>query len=237
MLLFQQRIAHYHTSFFNSSHISILSVLPQCDSAINILFIHPSLITLLLNQLLNKIIPLFSDSIRLSESADRSWAKMPRSQWIAVCIDPIKKMICTSTDGLWMCLITFSSRFSTSNRSFGHLRCAKKARNLHIHQLHSLDSIYSSCMSHSPIRKILWWERCWSWVWWMWRKKWAWWRKEGKATARMVAFVESMMCAGRCSKSPTFGKSNERKNERITHCTGAEGIDRLHFVHQGLEIG
>ena len=31
--------------------ISILSVLPQCDSAMNVLSIHPSLITLLLNQL------------------------------------------------------------------------------------------------------------------------------------------------------------------------------------------
>ena len=56
---------------------------------------------------------------------------------------------------------------------------------------------------------------------------------EGEATARMVAFVESMMCAGRCSKSPTFGKLVER----ITHRAGAEGIDRLHFIHQGLEIG
>ena len=98
-------------------------------------------------------------------------AEMPQSQWIAVCIDSIKKMICTSPDGLWTCLTTFSSRFSTSNRSFGHLRCAKNGRNLHIHQLHSLESIYSSCMSHPPIWKILWWERCWSWVWWMWRKK------------------------------------------------------------------
>ena len=163
--------------------------------------------------------------------------EMLRSQWIAVCIDPIKKMICTSTDGLWMCLITFSSRFSPSNRIFGHLRCAKNARNIHIHQLHSLESTYYSCISHTRIRKILWWERCWSWVWWMWIKKWAWWRNEGEATARMVAFVESMMCAGRCSKSPTFGKSNERKNERITHRAGAEGIDRLHFIHQGLESG
>ena len=48
----------------------------------------------------NEIIPLFSDSIRHSKSTDRSWAEMPRSQWIAVCIDSIKKMICTSPDGL-----------------------------------------------------------------------------------------------------------------------------------------
>ena len=106
------------------------------------------------------------------------WEEMLRSQWIAVCIDSIKKMICTSPDGLWTCLTTFSSLFSTSNWSISHLRCAKKARNLHIHRLHSLDSIYSSCISHTPIRMILWWERCWSWVWWMWRKKWAWWMKE-----------------------------------------------------------
>ena len=51
MLLFQQRNAQSHTSFFNSSHISILSVLPQCDSAINVLSIHPSLIALLFNPL------------------------------------------------------------------------------------------------------------------------------------------------------------------------------------------
>ena len=40
------------------------------------------------------------------------WAVMPRSQWIAVCIHSIKKMICTWPDGLWTCLITFYSRFS-----------------------------------------------------------------------------------------------------------------------------
>ena len=51
ILLFQQRNAQSHTSFFNSSHISILSVLPQCDSAINVLSIHPSLIALLFNPL------------------------------------------------------------------------------------------------------------------------------------------------------------------------------------------
>ena len=78
------------------------------------------------------------------------WEEMLRSQWIAVCIDLIKKMICTSPDGLWTCLTTFSSRFSTSNRSFGHLRSAKNARNLHIHHLHSLDSIYYSCISYPP---------------------------------------------------------------------------------------
>ena len=37
-------------------------------------------------------------------------------------------------------------------------------------------------------------------------------KKEGKATARMVTFVESMMRTGRCSKSPTFGKLVERTN-------------------------
>ena len=39
-----QHIPSHHT-------ISILSVLPQCDSAMNVLSIHPSLIALLLNQL------------------------------------------------------------------------------------------------------------------------------------------------------------------------------------------
>ena len=106
-------------------------------------------------------------------------AEMPQSQWIAVCIDSILKMICSLPDELWTCLITFSPLFSTYNRSVDHLRCAKNGRNLHIHRLHSLDSIYSSCISYPPFWKILWWERCWSWVWWMWKKKWAWWRKEG----------------------------------------------------------
>ena len=43
---------HIATHPFSTHHtISIFSVLPQCDSAMNILSIHPSLITLLLNQL------------------------------------------------------------------------------------------------------------------------------------------------------------------------------------------
>ena len=43
---------HITTHPFSFPHtISILSVLPQCDSAINVLSIHPSIITLLLNQL------------------------------------------------------------------------------------------------------------------------------------------------------------------------------------------
>ena len=42
---------HIITHPFSTHHtFSILSVLPQCDSAINVLSIHPSLITLLLNQ-------------------------------------------------------------------------------------------------------------------------------------------------------------------------------------------
>ena len=63
------------------------------------LFIHPSSHCCSTSSR-NKIIPLFSDSIRISKSADRSWAEMPHSQWIAVCIDSIKKMICSSPDGL-----------------------------------------------------------------------------------------------------------------------------------------
>ena len=43
-------------------------------------------------------------------------------------------------------------------------------------------------------------------------------KKEGEATAWMVAFGESMMCAGRCSKSPTFGKSIERTNNSSCRC-------------------
>ena len=172
MLLFQQRNAHYHTSFFNPSHNfdslrsasmrlsdkrSLHSSIPHHTAAQPVFgtkSYHCSQIPFVFLNLLIEVC-----------------AEMPHSQWIAVCIDSIKKMICTSPDGLWMCLTTFSSWFSTSNRSFGHLRCMKNGRNIHIHQLHSLGSIYSSCISHPPIRKILWWERCWSWVWWMWRKK------------------------------------------------------------------
>ena len=181
ILLFQQRNAHRHTSFFNSSHI--------CDS------LRSTSIRLSDDCSLHSSIPhhtaaqpaLWTKSYHCSQIPFvflnlliGVCAEMPHSQWIAVCIDSIKKMICSSPDGLWTCLITFSSRFSTSNRSFGHLRWAKNARNLHIHQPHSLESNYSSCISHTRIRKILWWERCWIWVWWMWRKKWAWWRKKGR---------------------------------------------------------
>ena len=185
MLLFQQRNAYNHSSFFNSSHIcdslrstsmrlsderSLHSSIPHhtaVQPALGTKSYHCSQISFVFLNLLIEV-----------------WAEMPQSQRIVVCIDSIKKMICSSPDGLWMCLITFYSRFSTSNRSFGHLWCAKNARNLHIHQPHSLDSIYSSCISHTPIRKILWWERFWSWVWWMWRKKWAWWRNEGRKEKR-----------------------------------------------------
>ena len=181
MLPFQRRNAHSHISFFNSSHIinslrsvsmrlsdkrSLHSSIPHhtaVQPALGTKSYHCSQIPFVILNLLIGV-----------------WAEMPQSQWIAVCIDSIKKMICTSPDGLWTCLTTFSSLFSTSNRSFGHLRCAKNARNLHIHQLHSLESIYSSCISHTRIWKILWWERCWNWVWWMWRKKWAWWMNEGR---------------------------------------------------------
>ena len=161
MLPFQQRNAQSHTSFFNSSHIfdslrsasmrlsddcSLYSSIPHrtaAQPALGTKSYHCSQIPFVFLNLLIGVC-----------------VEMLRSQWIAVCIDSIKKMICTSPDGLWTCLTTFYSLFSTSNRSFGHLRWAKNARNLHIHQLHSLDSIYSSCISHPPIRKILWWERC-----------------------------------------------------------------------------
>ena len=174
MLLFQQRNAYNHSSFFNSSHIcdslrsasvwlsderSLHSSIPHhtaAQPALGTKSYHCSQIPFVFLNLLIEVC-----------------VEMLRSQWIAVCIDPIKKMICSSPDGLWTCLITFYSRFSTSNRSFGHLRSAKNGRSLHIHRLHSLGSIYSSYISHPPIRKILWWERCWNWVWWMWRKKWA----------------------------------------------------------------
>ena len=193
MLLFLQRNAHNYKSFFNSSHIfdslrsasmrlsderSLHSSIPHhtaAQPALETKSYHCSQISFVILNLLIGV-----------------WAEMPHSQWIAVCIDSIKKMIRTSPDGLWTCLTTFYSRFSTSNRSFGHLRCAKKAWNLHIHQLHSLDSIYSSCISHSPTRKILWWERCWSWVWWMWRKKWAWLRKKGRKEKRQRGWSPSL---------------------------------------------
>ena len=61
-----QHIPSHHT-------ISILSVLPQCDSVMIVLspFIHSSSHCCSTSSR-NEIIPLFSDSIRISKSADRS---------------------------------------------------------------------------------------------------------------------------------------------------------------------
>ena len=73
MHLFQRRM-HIATHPFSTHHtFSILSVLPQCDSAMIVfsLFIH-SLLHCCSTSSCNEIIPLFSDSIRISESADRS---------------------------------------------------------------------------------------------------------------------------------------------------------------------
>ena len=157
ILLFQQRNAHSHTSFFNSSHIRFsLICLNATQRWTFSLFIHPSSHRCSTSSR-NEIIPLFSDSIHISKSTDQS---VRRDASIAMnrCLHRFyQEMICISPDGLWTCLITFASRFSSSNRSFGHLWCAKNGRNLHIHQLHFLESIYSSCISHTRIRKILWW--------------------------------------------------------------------------------
>ena len=64
---------HITTHPFSTHHtISILSVLPQCDSVMIVLslFIHSSSHCCSTSSR-NEIIPLFSDSIRLSKSADR----------------------------------------------------------------------------------------------------------------------------------------------------------------------
>ena len=130
------------------------------------LFIHPSSHCCSTSSR-NEIIPLFSDSIRISKSADRS-VSSNASLAMNRCLHRfhqendlhITRWTVNVFDYILLAILT-------SNRSFGHLRWAKNARNLHIHQLHSLESIYSSCISYHPIRNILWWERCWSWVWWM----------------------------------------------------------------------
>ena len=101
ILLFQQRNAQSHTSFFNSSHIfdslrsvsvrlsderSLHSSIPHHTAAQPVFgtkSFHYSQIPFVILNLLIEV-----------------WTEMPRSQWIAVCIDSIKKMICTSPDGL-----------------------------------------------------------------------------------------------------------------------------------------
>ena len=79
---------------------SILSVLLQCDSATNVLSMHPSLVTLLLNQLSERNRSYCSQitSVFLNLLIG-AYAEMPRSQWIAVCIDPIVEMVYASPDG------------------------------------------------------------------------------------------------------------------------------------------
>ena len=113
MLPFQRRNAHSHISFFNSSHNfdslrsasmrlsdkrSLYSSIHHYTAAQPVFgtkSFHCSQISFVFLNLLIGVC-----------------AEMPRSQWIAVCIDSIKKMICTSPDGLWTCLTTFYSLFS-----------------------------------------------------------------------------------------------------------------------------
>ena len=138
-----------------------LSVLPPCDSVMIVLslFIHSSSHCCSTSSR-NEIIPLFSASIRISESADRS---VRRDASIAMNRCLYRSYQENDLLITWWTVNVFDYillAILTSNRSFGHLRCAKNARNLHIHQLHSLESTYYSCISNHPIRKILWWERC-----------------------------------------------------------------------------
>ena len=95
-------IPFYHT-------LSILSVLPQCDSAMNVFSIHSSIPhhTAAQPALGTKSYHCSQISFVFLNLLIGVCAKMPRSQWIAVCIHSIKKMICSSPDGLWTCLITF----------------------------------------------------------------------------------------------------------------------------------
>ena len=101
MLPFLQRNAHSHTSFFSSSHNfntlrfaslrlsdkrSLHSSIPHhtaAQPALGTKSYHCSQIPFVFLNLLIGV-----------------WAEMLRSQWIAVCIDSIKKMVCTSPDGL-----------------------------------------------------------------------------------------------------------------------------------------
>ena len=101
ILLFQQRNAHSHTSFFNSSHIfnslrsasvwlsderSLHSSIPYHTA------VQPALWT---KSYHCSQIPFVFQNLLIGV-----WAEMLHSQWIAVCIDSIKKMICTSPHGL-----------------------------------------------------------------------------------------------------------------------------------------
>ena len=130
------------------------------------LFIHP-LSHCCSTSSLNEIIPLFSDSIRISESADRSVRRdasiaMNRclyrfyqendlyiTRWTVNVFDYILLVILNIKPELWPSAMreewAESSHSSTS--------------------LFGLNLFFF--YSHPLIRKILWWERCWSWVWWM----------------------------------------------------------------------
>ena len=122
---------------------------------------------------LNEIIPLFSDSIRHSESADRS---VSRDASIATnrCLHPfhqengllITRWTVNVFDYILLVILNIKPEFwPFAMRE----ECAESS--------HSSTSLFGLNLFflyiHTRIRKILWWERCWSWVWWMWRKKWA----------------------------------------------------------------
>ena len=113
MLLFQQRNAHSHTSFFSPSHI-ISSLRSASMRLSDKRSLHSSIHHYTAAQ------PVFgTKSFHCSQIPFvflnlliGVWEEMPRSQWIAVCIHSIKKMICILPDGLWTCLTTFYSLFS-----------------------------------------------------------------------------------------------------------------------------
>ena len=101
MLLFKQRNAHYHTSFFNSSHNfdSLRSASMRLSDERSL---HPSIPyhTAAQPALGTKSFHCSQIPFVILNLLIGVCAEMPQSQWIAICIDSIKKMICTSPDGL-----------------------------------------------------------------------------------------------------------------------------------------
>ena len=235
MLPFQRRNAHSHISFFNSSHIinslrsasmrlsdkrSLHSSIPHhtaVQPALGTKSYHCSQIPFIFLNLLIGV-----------------WAEMPRSQWIAVCIHSIKKwsahhpMDCKR---VWL----------HSTRDSQHLTGVWA-----ICDARRMGGIFAFINFTLWTQSILLVYRT---------------LQSGRSCDESVARAECDECEERHEHgevmkekrqrgwSPSLNRwcvledvqslppSGNRWNERITHRAGAEGIDCLHFVHQGLESG
>ena len=97
----QQRNAHSNTSFFNLSHIfdSLRSTSMRLSDERSLHFSIPHH-TAAQPALVTKSYHCSQISCVFLNLLIGVCEEMPRSQWIAVCIDPIKKMIYSSPDGL-----------------------------------------------------------------------------------------------------------------------------------------